>query len=243
MNDLYIIMLCVRLMHLRHSTDGVFYLFSTGLNCLKKLVPKTRPLHSMWLRSRLLCERTQFVCSHLASTAPTYHAFFNMGQCFTNAEHKNIQMERRLSELEQRLAQVNSENQQERVIAQLQLQFYETTSELERLKKVILEMQRARGILEESKATLKQAASLQPFVSLSYQPTCALQPSIAIVHSNSDVKFCVLKVDGQEVHMATKRSPFMATNSMVCFVNAGESVILSRPEFAAVRVENFLCPL
>lgn len=152
-------------------------------------------------------------------------------------------MESRLAELERRLSQANSENDQERTVAQLQLKFNEATTELERLQSIICELKKVRCVIEESNSALKQSIPFQPFIPLTYENIFAVQPSLAIVHCNSDVKLYITKLDGSEVLMATKRSPFCGSNSMACFVNTGEAVKMSRPDFAAVSVEGFLCPL
>ena len=152
-------------------------------------------------------------------------------------------MEIRITDLERQLSHVNSEHDQERIVAQLQLKFNEASSELERLQSIIFELQKVRVVVEESNLALKQAKPFQSYIPLTYDSIRALQPSLAIVHCNSDVKLYITKLDGSEVLMATKRSPFCCSNSMTCFVNTGEAVKMARPDFAAVSVEGFLCPL
>jgi hypothetical protein len=171
---------------------------------------------------------------------------YRMGQCFTSThqgDDRFSRMESRINELENALSKVHSENEQERLIAQLQLQCGAASSEIKNLKDTIIELQNSRKVLEESKSVLTQSNHHHPFIALGYESTRALKPSIAIVHCNANTHFFIMKPDGTETQMSAKRSPFLGMNSMACFMNTGESIRLKRPEFASIQIEGFLCPL
>ena len=160
-----------------------------------------------------------------------------MGICLSSSSETVMK-----NQMESKLSEMKDPKEQDKIISLLQMKCIEATEEVSRLNKCIDELKHAQSSVEMAKVSLNEASKLVPFVTLSYDPVIAMQPSLAIVHSSSDVRFSITKENGFVKEMAIKSSPLPGNQSLVAFVHAGEAVCLRRT-FPAVVIEGFLVPI